>query len=135
MGVSENSGTLFMGPYNKDPTIYKFRVLYYGPLFSGTPISGWQNIDQVRDDSRGPAQPARRFWFWPKLLTTAWAQSQATELGSPLVSNEMQKVINNMPLSLRQQVLCALGAVPAHRGRVLHDVEAIEVIQCSERPE
>ena len=52
-----------------------------------------------------------------------------------MVPNEMQKVINNMPLSLRQQVLCALGAVPADRGRVLHDVEAIEVIQCSERPE
>ena len=53
----------------------------------------------------------------------------------------MQKVINNMPLSLRQQVLCALGAVPADRGRVLHDVEAIEItktsaeVQCSERPE
>ena len=29
-------GTLFWGPYNKDPT--KFRVLYQGPLFSETPI-------------------------------------------------------------------------------------------------
>ena len=36
MGVSENRGTLFWGPYNKDPT---FRVPYLGPLFSDTPIS------------------------------------------------------------------------------------------------
>ena len=28
-------GTLFWGPYNKDPTI---EVLYWGPLFSKTPM-------------------------------------------------------------------------------------------------
>ena len=31
-------GTLFGGPYNKDPIIL-FRVPYYAPLFSETPIS------------------------------------------------------------------------------------------------
>ena len=33
MGVSENGGTLFRGPSNKDPL---FRVLYSGPQFSET---------------------------------------------------------------------------------------------------
>ena len=34
MGVSENWGTLFWGPYNKDPTTlgYYVRVPYFGKL-------------------------------------------------------------------------------------------------------
>ena len=51
-GVSEIRGTLFWGPYNKDPTGYYIRV----PIFSETPMSAsglgvdvwWVRVGGVR---------------------------------------------------------------------------------------
>ena len=41
MGVSENGGTLFGGPYNKDPTIF------------GSPILGNSHIRDPNKDPQG----------------------------------------------------------------------------------
>ena len=60
MGVSENVGTLFRGPSNKDPL---FKVLYSGPQFSETPIFACGE-----DDTRNTIQTSKAWASHPDSL-------------------------------------------------------------------
>ena len=89
VGVAENRATLFWGPYNKDPTIYK------GPI-SGSPILGNSHVKRNNAHALMPhhaAPNAAAASPPPKLTQTRHTKPQKTV--EPMVTVTLCKSYGN----------------------------------------